>query len=130
MANGKAEVSVDRGPDEVWKIVREFGALDQWMPGVESCTLDDDVRTLAMMGIEIKEQLRTLDDANRVLAYSVIESPMGNLESHLATISVTPEGSGSHVTWEVEVSPDELLGLFLPVYEGSIGEIKKKAEGA
>ena len=28
MAEGKAEVTIDRSPDEVWKLVREFGGLD------------------------------------------------------------------------------------------------------
>jgi carbon monoxide dehydrogenase subunit G len=128
MANGKAEISIDRNPDDIWKVLREFGSLAEWMPGVETCTLDGDVRTIGLMGIEIKEKLRTLDDDNRTVSYSVVESPMGNLESHLATISVTPEGNGSHLTWAVEVSPDELLGLFLPVYEGSVVELKKKFE--
>jgi carbon monoxide dehydrogenase subunit G len=129
MADGKAEVSIDASPDEVWKLIRDFGTLDEWMPGVESCTLDGDVRTIGMMGIEIKEQLRTLDDDKRVLAYSVVESPMGPDLQHTATLTVTPEGNGSHVTWAVEVTPDEMLAMFLPVYEGSIGEIKKKVEG-
>jgi carbon monoxide dehydrogenase subunit G len=129
MADGKAEVSIDASPDEVWKLIRDFGTLDEWMPGVESCTLDGDVRTIGMMGIEIKEQLRTLDDDKRVLAYSVVESPMGQDLQHTATLTVTPEGNGSHVTWAVEVTPDEMLAMFLPVYEGSIGEIKKKVEG-
>ena len=53
---------------------------------------------------------------------------MGNLESHLATITVAPEGAGSRLTWEVVVVPDELLGLFLPVYEGSVVALKKKFE--
>jgi carbon monoxide dehydrogenase subunit G len=128
MADGKAEVSIDRSPDDVWKLLREFGGLDTWMPGVETCVVDGDVRTIGLMGIEIKEQLRNLDDQARTISYSVVESPMDNLESHLATISVTPEGSGSHLTWAVDVSPDELLGLFLPVYEGSVAEIKKKLE--
>lgn len=128
MADGKAEVSIERSPDDVWKLIREFGGLDAWMPGIERCTVDGDVRTLNTMGIEIKEQLRTLDDANRTVAYSVIESPMGNLRSHLATLSVVPEGEGSHVTWAVDVDPDELLGLFLPVYEGAIVELKKQLE--
>ena len=68
------------------------------------------------------------DDNARRVSYSVVESPMGNLESHTATIAVDPEGSGSHVTWSVDVSPDDLLGLFVPVYEGSIVELKKKLE--
>jgi len=128
MADGKAEVSIERSPDDIWKVIREFGALNEYMPGVESCTLDGDIRTIGMMGIEIKEQLRSLDDDARTISYSVVESPMGNLESHLATISVAPEGTGSHVTWAVEVTPDELLGLFLPVYEGAVVALKTKFE--
>jgi carbon monoxide dehydrogenase subunit G len=128
MADGKAEVSIARSPDEVWKILREFGELAEWMPGIESCRVDGDVRTLQTMGIEIKEQLRSLDDDARRISYSVVESPMGNLESHLATIGVDPEGTGSRVTWAVEVVPDDLLALFLPVYEGSVVELKKQLE--
>jgi len=128
MAEGKAEVTIDRSPDEIWKVMREFGGLDTWMPGVDSCTVDGDVRTVGTMGIEIKEQLRSRDDAARTTSYSVVESPMGNLESHLATITVAPEGAGSRLTWAVEVSPDELLGLFLPVYEGAVVALKTKFE--
>jgi mxaD protein len=129
MADGKAEVSIDRSPDDVWKLVREFGGLDEWMPGVESCTVDGDVRTIGMMGIEVKEQLRAVDEDARRISYSVVESPMGNLESHLATIAVNPEGSGSHVTWSVAVVPDDLLALFVPIYEGSVAALKKQIEG-
>jgi carbon monoxide dehydrogenase subunit G len=128
MADGKAEVSIDKNPDDVWKLVREFGGLQTWMPGVESCVVDGDIRTIGLMGIEIQEKLRSLDDTARTISYSVVESPMGNLESHLATITVTPEGGGSHVTWAVEVVPDDLLGLFVPVYESSVVELKKKLE--
>jgi len=128
MADGKAEVTIDRSPDDVWKLVREFGSLNEWMPGVETCTLDGDVRTLGMMGMVIKEQLRALDDDARSISYSIIESPIPGLETHLATIAVAPEGAGSHVTWAVDVKPDEMLGAILPVYEGSIVELKKKLE--
>jgi carbon monoxide dehydrogenase subunit G len=128
MASGQAEVSIDRSPDDVWKLLREFGGIAEWMPGVETCTVDGDVRTLGMMGMQVKEQLRGLDEDARAISYSLIESPIGNLESHLVTIAVAPEGPGSHVTWSVEVTPDELLGLFLPIYEGSVLEIKKIVE--
>src|SRR2546428_264245 len=46
MASGEAEVSIARRPDDVWKVIREFGGLADYMPGVESCTVDGDVRTL------------------------------------------------------------------------------------
>jgi carbon monoxide dehydrogenase subunit G len=128
MASGKAEISITRSPDDVWELVREFGGLAEWMPGIDGCTVDGDVRTLDTMGIQIKEQLRSLDDDARRMSYSVVESPMGNLESHVATIGVDPEGEGAHLTWTVDVVPDELLPLFQGVYESSVVEIKKRLE--
>ena len=128
MARAKSEVSIDRSPDDVWKLIREFGGLADYMPGVESCTLDGDVRTLEMMGIEIKEQLREIDDETRRLTYSVVESPMSNMVSHEATIAVDPEGSGSHVTWSVEVEPDDLLPIFQGAYDNAVAALKKKFE--
>ena len=99
------------------------------MPGVESCTVDGDVRTIGMMGIEIKEQLRDLDDddpQHLVLASS---------SRRWATSSRTSRRSRSSPRARARTSrgpstslPDELLGLFLPVYEGSVVELKKKLE--
>jgi carbon monoxide dehydrogenase subunit G len=128
MASSKAEASIDRAPNDVWNIVRNFGGLADYMPGVESCTVDGDVRTVGTMGIEVKEQLRDLDDETRRISYSVIESPMTNLISHLATISVDAEGGGTRFTWEVEVEPDELLPLFSGIYEQSVVALKEKLE--
>jgi carbon monoxide dehydrogenase subunit G len=128
MANGKSEISIDTDPDEIWKLIRDFGGLAQYMPGVDSCTLDGDVRTLQMMGIEIKEQLRAIDDDTRRLTYSVVESPMNNLVSHEATIAVEPEGTGSHVSWTVEVEPAEMLPVFQGAYDNAVSALKAKFE--
>jgi mxaD protein len=128
MATGTTEISIERSPDDIWKVIRDFGGLTDWAPGIDSCTVDGDVRTLSMMGMEIKEQLRELDDDARRIAYSVIASPMENLESHLATITISPEGSGSHVTYDVEVLPDELLPIFQGAYEGSVKAMKSHFE--
>ena len=128
MASGKSEVSIERSPDDIWKVIRDFGGLADYMPGVDSCTVDGDVRTLQMMGIEIKEQLRGIDDDTRRLSYSVVASPMGNLVSHEATIAVDPEGSGSHVTWSVDVEPADLLPIFQGAYDNAVAGLKTKFE--
>jgi len=128
MASGKAETSIARKPDDVWNVLRDFGGLATYMPGVDACTVDGDVRTIETMGIEIKEQLRDLDDDTRRISYSVIESPMTNLVSHLATIAVDPEGDGTHLTYAVDVEPDELLALFVGTYEASVVALKKQFE--
>ena len=128
MASGKAEASIDRLPNDVWNIVRNFGGLADFMPGVDSCTVDGDVRTVGTMGIEVKEQLRELDDETRRISYSVVESPMTNMVSHLATIGVDAEGAGTLLTWSVEVEPDDLCALFLGIYEQSVVALKQKLE--
>jgi len=128
MASGKAEASIARNPDDVWKVLREFGGLVDYMPGIESCTVDGDIRTVGMMGISVKEQLRDLDDDTRRISYSIVESPIPNLVSHLVTIAVDAEGEGTHLTWTVEVEPDDLLALLLGTYEGAVAALKEKFE--
>ncbi len=128
MADGKVEVSIDRSPDDVWALVGDFGGLGDWMPGIESCELDGDVRKLQTMGMEIHEQLQERDDSARRIAYSIVQSPMP-LEHHLATLTVTPEGKGSKLEWAYEVRPDEMEAAFGPVYEGSAQAVKQQLEG-
>ncbi|MGQ0823595.1 MAG: SRPBCC family protein [Actinomycetota bacterium] len=127
MADGTAEVSIAANADDVWKVVGDFGGLAGWMPGMESCDVDGDVRTIKTMGIEIEEQLRERDDADRRIAYGIVQSPMG-LEHHHATIWIDADGDGSRVFWSVDVRPDEMLGAFLPIYESSLQALKSHFE--
>jgi hypothetical protein len=129
MASGVSEVSIATKPENVWKLIRDFGGVAEYMPGIDSCTVEGDVRTLQMMGIEIKEQLRELDDDTRRFSYSVIESPMDNLVSHEATVAVDAEGDGTHLSWTVDVTPDDLLPLFKGAYDSGVKAMKVKFEG-
>ena len=72
MESETAEIEIDASPADVWAVAGDFGGL-VWMPGIEECTVDGDVRTISMMGMEIKEQLRSRDDAARSIAYSIID---------------------------------------------------------
>jgi hypothetical protein len=127
MADGKAEIKIAKSPDEVWDLVGNFGGLAEWMPGIEACELDGDVRKLQTMGLEIHEQLMEHDDDARRIAYSIVKSPMP-LEHHLATISVEADGDGSLLTWAYEVRPDELADAIGPIYDGSAQAVKAKLE--
>jgi uncharacterized protein YndB with AHSA1/START domain len=128
MADGKAEITIAGNPDEVWKLLGDFGGIAEWMPGMESCEVQDDVRVIKTMGIEIHEKLGGRDDAARTISNSIVQSPMP-LEHHEATITVTPEGDGAHVIWAVEVRPDEMLGAFVPIYQQSLEAAKARVEG-
>jgi carbon monoxide dehydrogenase subunit G len=126
MGQGQHELGVDRPADEVWAVVSDFGGLDAWMPGIESCELEGDTRKLSAMGMEITEQLRTKDDATRTLAYSVVGLP--GLESHLATITVHPDGDTSRVTWAFEAEPDSMSNFMDGTYKSGIEALKKHCE--
>ncbi len=127
MADGKAEVTIARSPDDVWALIGDFGGLGSWMPGIESCELEGDVRKLQAMGMEIHEQLVERDETDRRLSYTIIKSPMP-LEHHLATLTVTPDGDGSRLEWAYEVRPDEMAAAIAPVYEGSVKAVKEYLE--
>ncbi len=127
MADGKAEITIDRTPDEVWALVGRFEGLDEWMPGIDSCEMDGDVRKLQTMGMEIHEQMKDRDDAARRISYSIVKSPMP-VEHHLATLTVTAEGEGSRLEWAYEILPDDMAAAFGPVYEGSVKAVKAQLE--
>jgi carbon monoxide dehydrogenase subunit G len=128
MASGMSEIDIDRNADDVWKVVGDFAGLAAWMPGIEKCTLNGDVRTIEMSGMEIGEKLVARDDAQRSLSYSIVSGP-APVDSHKATITVTPSGSGSHVTWVVEVAPDSMTEMLSGIYQQSLDALKAHVEG-
>jgi carbon monoxide dehydrogenase subunit G len=127
MASGTTETTIERDPAAVWAIVRDFGGLGAWMPGIETCEVEGDDRILGLMGISVRERLVSRDDDKRVLTYSIVESPM-NLEHHEATIRVDDANGGSHVTYDVGVSPDHLLDMMVQTYGQALAALKQKAE--
>ncbi|MDQ1467555.1 MAG: hypothetical protein QOH10_1970 [Actinomycetota bacterium] len=128
MASGISEIDIARSADDVWAVTGDFGGLAGWMPGIESCTLDGDVRMLEMSGMTIGERLVRRDEAARVLVYSIASGP-APVDHHEATITVTPAGSGSHVTWAVDVEPEAMLPLFTQIYQQSLDALKAHVEG-
>ena len=128
MAKGISEIDIARGADDVWAVAGDFGGLAGWMPGIESCKVEGDVRTIEMSGMTIGERLVSRDDAGRVLVYSIASGP-APVDHHEATITVTPAGEGSHVTWAVEVEPDTMLDLFTQIYQQSLDALKAHIEG-
>jgi hypothetical protein len=128
VGSAEASVSIDGPVDHVWKHVGDFGGLDTWMPGVESCRLEGDNRVLAVLGMEVTERLVRRDDDEHVLEYSIIDSPL-NAESHLGRVSVFKDGEGSKVTWFVEVLPDSLTDLLVGTYQQALDQLKAHVEG-
>jgi mxaD protein len=122
MAAGAVDVTLSAAPDEVWKVVGDFGGLKAFFPGIESFELEGDDRVIGMFGMSVRERLLAKDDAERVLTYSVIEGVP--IDSHTATISVLAAGDGSKVIWAYDVSPDEMAPIFGDTYKAALATLE------
>src|SRR5262245_6498528 len=128
MGTATNEIDIDRPADEVWRLVRDFGGLSGWMPGIDSCRVEGNDRILEMMGMELTETLVRCDDDTRTLAYSIPKSPMP-VEHHEATITVTStDDSTSHVTYGVEVRPDSMVEPMSGAYAAALRALKSRVE--
>ncbi len=127
MGKASAEIDIEKPADAVWSVVGDFGGIGGWMPGIESCVVDGDDRILKMMGMEITERLISRDDGDRSIVYGIVSGvPVG---SHKATITVTAEGETSHVTWDVEVEPDDMTEMMQGIYQQSLQALKDHLSG-
>jgi hypothetical protein len=97
------------------------------MPGMESCRVEGDNRILDTMGMTITEKLLSRDETARAITYGIVDGVP--VESHEATITVVPAGTGSHVTWVVDAAPDEMADLMQSVYQQSLEALKANVEG-
>ena len=127
MAARSADIIIAKSPDDVWALTGDFAGIG-WMPGIDSCEVDGDVRTLSMMGMTIKEKLVRRDEATRTLAYTIVEGPFP-VTRHESAVIVDPDGSGSKVTWTVDVEPDELADVMIDVYGKALEALKEHLGG-
>lgn len=125
MGEARAEAMIEKPAEEIWATIGNFGELS-WMPGVESCTLSGDDRTLEMHGMEIVERQLRRDEANRSLTYGIVGGvPVGH---HQATITVTPKGdTTSIVTWDVDTD-DAMVEGMKGAYQGALDSLKQQLE--
>jgi hypothetical protein len=127
MATIRHHAHIARPAAEVWAIVEDPGDIDSWLPGIDACTLDGDVRTISTMGIEIKEQILVNDPELRRMQYTIVAGPV-QPEHHLATIDVIENGDETVFVYSCDVRPDDLGALFDGVYKAGAEAIKERAE--
>jgi len=134
MAEVKVEQEIGASADRVWKLIRDFGGLKAWNPGIESCEVEGEgigaVRTIKMGTISLKERLEYLDDATRTFRYSIVEGPIP-VSDYLATVSVSEAGPDrARIEWGSRFEPKgasaaDVTGLLQGVYKGGISSLRK-----
>lgn len=93
----------------VWGLIRDFGTLGDWLPGVKSCLIEGDdpgdrvgaIRHVEMgdVGV-IREQLLALSDVDYAMTFSIIESglPIRNYRSKITLLPIT-DGDRTFIQW-------------------------------
>jgi carbon monoxide dehydrogenase subunit G len=132
MASIIREVEIDARPEEVWAALRDFGALhERLVPGfVVDCRLDgDDTRIVRFFnGAVAREVLIGIDDTQRRLAYSVVESPLG-FAHNSASAQVFAEGAERcRFVWITDLLPDGLGIRTAELMEHGVAIVKKTLE--
>ena len=122
-------VSINRSPDDVWKLVADFGAIADWFPGMSSSRLEGDDRIMEIEGVgRLVERRLSSDDEARSLSYEIVESPLP-FDSYRATMRVDPEGEGSRVEWHQVFEPESILPILEAMGPPTLEQMKTHLEG-
>ncbi len=108
----------------VWEVISDVSRSD-WVPMVDSITLEDDVRSFEMKGIgTVRERILEVDHEALCLRYSAISTPV-KMEHHLAIIRVVSDGDSCRLQWTVEIEPDLFAIAVHGGMQRSIEELRK-----
>lgn len=130
--------SINTTPDKLWEIVADFGALDTFVEGIESCEIEGSgtgaVRTLTLQdGTIVKEKLISRDDTQRKLTYSILESPMP-IKNYTGTMQVEESDNQTSVfTWSStfetgETAEEDMIQALEGLYAMGAEGLRKKLE--
>ena len=112
--------SLNVSPQMIWNIISDLSRSD-WVPGVESITLEDNVRTFKMKGMgRLVEKIVKCDHDALELQYSAIET-LAPINHHLAKIKlVSNENESTDFIWTTEIDPEEFADA---IHQGMVSSL-------
>lgn len=134
---------LDATADDVWALVRDFGALADWHPAIDTCEIEPGppnhqvgaVRRLTNQAGVIRERLVALDDGARSQTYEFVENPFG-VRRYVATVRVFPvtDTGKAFAEWYADfdaegdaAAADQLIGLFQDgVFAGGLKAVAER----
>ncbi len=129
MGRATVQKEIAASAAQVWDIVRDFGGVQRWSPGLSSCEVDKEgvgaVRTIKLGDMVIREKLESLDDATRTFSYSIVEAPLP-LSNYLSTFTVADTEPGkSQITWSATfdaagMTDEQAAQMVEGIYHGGI----------
>ena len=116
--------SFNVSPKRIWEIISDLSRSD-WVPGVESITLEDNVRTFKMKGMgRLVEKILKCDHDALELEYSAVET-LAPINHHLAKIKlVSNENDSTDFIWTTEIDPEEFADAILQGMVSSLDQLE------
>jgi len=116
--------SFNVSPKRIWEIISDLSRSD-WVPGVESITLEDNVRTFKMKGMgRLVEKILKCDHDALELEYSAVET-LAPINHHLAKIKlVSNENESTDFIWTTEIDPEEFADAILQGMVSSLDQLE------
>lgn len=85
-ASVRRDIRIRRPAGDVWEVVGNPARVHEWFPGIVSCSVQGDERTITTVGGQVfTEKVFTLDPLQRRFQYA-LDSPM--CRQHLGTVDV------------------------------------------
>ena len=115
MAQAYASAVIEAPVEAVWPVVRDFGALPSWVPGIGACAIEGGrdadsvgcVRAFTLGdGTAVRERLLMLDDCRYAFAYN-FETPAFPVENYRAAFKLTPVTDGERTFAQWSATFDE-----------------------
>lgn len=133
MASVHKEFLVDATPDQVWDVLRDFGAVHERLaPGfVTDTRLDADTRTVTFAdGTIVAERLVDLDPVSRRVAYTVVGGSL-HPSHHHAWMQALPDAEDkTRFIWHTDVLPEPLAASIAESVEHGATVIRAALEAA
>ena len=127
MASLRYEQRIAAPPDVVWQVFSDPRSIPEWFPGVTSCTMEGNVRTLTLAsGIEVPEEILVIDALQRRFVYRM-NAVLYTF--HLATIDVIALGTNDSLcVYSTTAEPDTMALLTGAGTAYALAEIARLAE--
>ncbi|MFF0815388.1 SRPBCC family protein [Rhodococcus sp. NPDC003318] len=115
---------------QVWAIVGDPGAVDRWIPSVESVRMDGTMRHIVFPdGQPARERIAAHSDAGRHYTYEYVDGPLAlaHYSSTLTVVETSPttcavEWNATFAATSPEAEPELVQGIEA-IYRAALGEL-------
>jgi uncharacterized protein YndB with AHSA1/START domain len=123
----RREVEIAVPADRAWAVVTRADLLHTWFPGIVSCEVDGDVRTIHTgTGMALPEKILTNDPTQRRFQYQLTG---GFFQEHLGTVDVVPlADQRCLVTYASDVRPAAMALILGGATHGALRELRRQLE--